>query len=104
MTYELYCTVVFSPRGAIDGDGVQHFVVCQRLPRLQRHMGGRFGEELDRASEENGNRTDSFAVAVVKSVEGTTVTGISWTKYRNRAIHSLATLGLASCAVHVTIC
>ena len=25
----------FSPRGAIDGDRVQHFVVCQRLPRLQ---------------------------------------------------------------------
>ena len=49
------------PRGAIDGDGVQHFVVCQRLPRLQGIWEVDIGEELS-CQRENGIRTDPFAV------------------------------------------
>ena len=59
----------FGPRGAVDGVGVQHFVVCQRLPRLQGIWEVDIGEELS-CQRENGIRTDPFAVAVVKSVEG----------------------------------
>ena len=55
-------------------------VVCQRLPRLQGIWEVDIGEELS-CQRENGIRTDPFAVAVVKSVEGITVIGIIWTNW-----------------------